>query len=421
MRRKVTRCLCLLVLAVASCSQQSAVPVIDTARLDVIARRTVEERLNEVKAHPNSGVAWGQLGTVLRAFDYPLEAERCLREAERLDSNNPRWPYFRSLLATSENPDEAIAHLRRAVGLCGNEPEMPRLRLAKLLGEQGRWNEAQGELQQLLAAKPDFAPAELLLAQRAHAEEKHFDAISLATRCTNDIRTARTACSLLATLYQRTGDAAAAASAMRKSATLPKDAPVADPFETEATLLRNNPREIALRTHELLAALHLQEAASAIDRLVKGHPQFAEGWLLLGRLQILQRQFVAAEQSLRHFLQLEPMSTQGLFQLGTTLLSQNRFLEAADTFQKATEIQRDFGPAHFNCGFALARAGKLREAVPSFREAIRHNPDHIESYLLLADLHRQMGERDEALKLVEEGLALNPADQRLQQLRATLK
>ncbi|HMJ65517.1 MAG TPA: tetratricopeptide repeat protein, partial [Candidatus Binatia bacterium] len=393
---------------------------IDTSKLDAIARRTLDQQITEVKAHPKSGSAWGQLGTMLRAFGFPPQALACFAKAEELDPKNPRWPYFQSLLLTSESPDRAIDSLRRAVRLCGSEPEMPRLRLSKLLAEQGRWDEAEIELRQLLAAKPGFTPATLLLARRAQAGGNDSDAISLARRCTEDRRTARGAWSLLAILYGRAGDTAAASEATRNATALPEDTSPADAFETEASRLRRNPRELAIGTHDLLAAGRLDEAASNIDQITKEHPEFAEGWLLLGRLQILRNQAPAAEQSLRHFLQMEPRSTQGLFQFGTALLQQNRFPEAAEIFLKATEIQPDFGPAYFNRGFALARAGQSREAVPNFQQAIRHNPEHIESYLLLADLHRQLGEREQGLAVLSSGLAINPSDRRLQQLRALM-
>jgi tetratricopeptide (TPR) repeat protein len=402
------------------CGDPGKVPAIDTSRLDAIAQQTVQERVNDLKAHRNSGKAWGELGIVLRAFGFPVAARDCFGKAARLDPRNPRWPYFERLLLTSDNPAEAIAKLRRAVQLCGNEPEMPRFRLAKLLAEQGRWGEAEAELRQLLSAKSEFAPATLLLARHAQFQGSNSQAIALARRCTEDRRTARSAWSLLAVVCERTGDAGAASDAMLRARSAPEDAAVIDVFEAEAALLRDNPREIAIRTHDLLAAMRLDEAASAINQLVTKHPRFAEGWLLLGRLQTLRRDPAAAEQTLRRFLQMEPRSTQGLFQLGTALLNQNRFVEAADVFRKATEIQPDFGPAHFNRGYALARAGHLHEAVPSFQQAIRDNPEHIESYLLLADLHRQLGEKDQAIAVLTNGLVLNPSDPRLQQLRAVL-
>ncbi|MBI4327774.1 MAG: tetratricopeptide repeat protein, partial [Chloroflexi bacterium] len=112
-----------------------------------------------------------------------------------------------------------------------------------------------------------------------------------------------------------------------------------------------------------------------------------------------------------------PQSTQGLFQLGLALLNQNRFAEAADTFLKATELKADFGPAFFNRGLALMRAGLRREAIPAFRQAIRHNPERIDSYLLLADLHLALGENEAASSLLEQARSIDPLHPGLRQLR----
>ena len=400
--------------------RSAPIPAVDASRLEPSARQLLETRIAQVRSNNKSAGAWGELGSVLRTFDLPREARQCFAEAERLDPANPRWPYFQAMLLLSEDPDVAVAALRRVVVRCGNKPEMPRFRLARLLSEQGKWNEAETELRALLADQPDFAPATLLLAHRAGAAQKTAEAIELALRCTKDARTTKAAWALLATLYQRDGDPAKAAEAARLAASLRNDEGIVDAFEMEAAARRENPREIALQTHDLLASGRLDDAARNVERLTKGHPQFGETWLLLGRLQILRRQFSEAESSLRRHLELEPGSTQGLFQLGTALFNQNRFAEAADTFAKATEIKPDFGPAHFNRAYALARSGKRAEAVPYFREAMRHNPEHVEIYVLLGDLHRQLGQRDEALKVVREGRALAPAEPRLRQLEAQL-
>jgi tetratricopeptide (TPR) repeat protein len=401
-------------------SQPIPVPVVDTTPLEPSARQTLEQHLAAVRKNPKSAAAWGELGSVLRAFDFPREARHCFAAAERLDPRNPRWPYFQGLLLMPEDPPAAIAAFRRAVARGGNEPEMPRLRLARLLSEQGRWPEAETELRALLSQKPDFAPATLLLAHGANADQRTAEAIDLALRCTKDPLTAKSAWALLATLYRRAGDATKAAEAAQIAASSRSDETIVDPFQVEAAARRENPREIALQTHDLLATGQLEDATRNIERLVKGHPQFPETWLLLGRLQILRRQFSEAERSLRRHLELEPDSTQGLFQLGTALFSQNRFPEAAEVFGKAIEIKPDFGPAHFNRAFAFARSGKRHEAVPCFREAIRHNPEYVESYVLLGDLLRQLGKREEALKVIREGLALAGTEPRLRQLEAQL-
>jgi tetratricopeptide (TPR) repeat protein len=377
----------------------------------------VEKHLSEVRVAPQSGAAWGKLGAVLRSFEFRDEARRCFETAERLDPKEPRWPYLHSLLLASDSPSAAVVRLHRAVALCGNEPDTPRLRLARLLAEAGQWDEARSQLRELLRAKPDHAPALLALAHAAQARGDLAEAVSLANRCTSDRRTSRAASTLLGILHQRLGDTNAARSASQRAAALPPDAPMPDRFEMEATALRIDPRVLSDRSQRLLQSGRLAEAAPLITQLVRDHPQFSEGWLLLGRLQVQSKDPVAAEQSLRRHLEMDRSSVNGLFQLGMALLAQERNADAAEIFEQATKLKSDFGPAYFNLGLAMVRSGRRREAVTPFREAIRHNPERIDSYILLADLFLQLGEKTEAAELARQAQAVNPEDWRLPALR----
>jgi tetratricopeptide (TPR) repeat protein len=115
-------------------------------------------------------------------------------------------------------------------------------------------------------------------------------------------------------------------------------------------------------------------------------------------------------------LNISTNSAQGFFQLGLVQLGLNQFEAAAATFQAALRAKPDFGPAWFNYGYALARAGNVRGAIDPFREAIRHNPEHIDSYLLLADLHLQLNERDRASDLIRQARLIDPANPKVHAL-----
>jgi tetratricopeptide (TPR) repeat protein len=395
----------------------SSLPEVDLAGLDSAVARTIQQYQREVQTHQRSALAWGNLGSVLQAYHRPKQARLCFSEAERHDPHDPRWPYFQSLSLAIEAPGESLAKLRQTVKLCGSEPEAPRLRLAGLLAETGKWTEAGNEIEELLRAKPDFSPARLLSARHAQALGKIDEAIALAQRCTEDPRTAHSANILLASLYRRQGNASAGTEANRRAATLPPDEPVADPFQAEAALLRDDPRILAERAHPLLGSGRLKEAAPLVERLIKDHAGNSETWLVAGRFQLLQKDFSSATQSLQRHLELDAQSNQGWFQMGLAELGQDKFVEAARSFRKATELKPDSGPAFYNLGIALGRGGKFTEAGPAFREAIRHNPERIDSYLMLADIHLRLGETNAAVHSLQQAEPLNPAHPGLLQLR----
>lgn len=283
-------------------NQGAPLPEVDLRHLDPSIARLIQQGQNEIKTQPHSTAAWGRLGLLLRAYDFPGAARTCFAEAERRDPRDPRWPYFLSLMLKVEAPPHAIAHLRRAVQLCGNDPEMPRLRLATMLAEDGQWEAAEQEVQLLL----------------------------------------------------------------------------------------------------------------------REHPQYAETWLLVGRLQLLRKDLTNAESSLRRHLELGAESAQGWFQLGLVQLAQQQFSAASDTFRKAAELKPDFGRAFYNRAFALLRNGDLHGPIAPFREAIRLNPERIDSYLLLADIYLQLGNKAEAVKLFRQAEALDANHPGVRQLRQKL-
>ncbi len=400
-------------------------PEIQTAGLDAAAVNLIQHHLDAVRSAPRSGDAWGKLGGILKSFGFREQAGECLAKAEKLDRKEPRWPYLQGTLRIGE-PTIALPRLRQAVALCGSQPEMPRLRLARLLAEMGKRDEALEQLRQLLRIKPNSGPGRILMAQiiegaEARAPRERDEAFTLVSACTTNPYTARTAWTMLSALHRRRGNTNAAEFATRRAAAVTPDASWPDPFEDEVLALRSDPRSLSDRAQAYLMTGRPAQALPLINRLVREHSDFAETWLLLGRAQYLQNQPTAAEESIRHFLQLDPGSVNGHFQLGMSLLAQKRYPEAVATFRHATSLKRDFGPAFFNLGFALAKSGNPREAIPSFEEAIRQNPEMIDAYILLADLHVQMDEKEKAVELAEMAERLDPADPRLPTLRAKME
>src|ERR1019366_8308866 len=106
----------------------------------------------------HSGRAWGELGKVLRAYDYYDASDVCFTQAQRFDPNEPRWPYYLGLSQTLRNPEDALPFLRRAVVLSdkydrGNDA--PRLRLAETLLQTGAIAECREQLDRVLSWNPD--------------------------------------------------------------------------------------------------------------------------------------------------------------------------------------------------------------------------------------------------------------------------
>jgi tetratricopeptide (TPR) repeat protein len=396
-------------------------PAVDLSNASLAVRETIERHLNEVQRHPRSATAWGQLGSVLYAYRLLPPARTALERAEELDPQNPRWPYLHGLTHLAGDRNLVVTHLRRAVTLCGSQPAAPQLRLARILAEQGRWQEAEHHLNALLAV--DSAPphAFLLAANLARHKGDFPAAIDWSRRASTNPAVARPALSMLSALLARHGHAAEAMDAAARAANAPGGDLIHDPFDAEAQALRADALSFSERVHPLLARGHLEAASTLVSQMIATYPEYPDTWLAAGRLQFLLKNPATAEQHLRRHVQLDPNSVQGWFQLGMALLSQGRSPEAADAFGKAVELKPDLAPAWHNRGLALGRVGKRAEAMEAFRQVLRHSPEHMDAYLLMADLQFSLGDEDAAMASLERAALLKPDDQRVSALRRKIR
>jgi tetratricopeptide (TPR) repeat protein len=393
------------------------VPFVDLSKASPAVRRTIERHVADLQVHPRSAWAWGRLGSILYAYRLNEPALAALREAARRDPRNPRWPYLQGIILLYQDPPAALGLLRNTVAICGSQPPAPRLRLARTLAEQGRWTEARPEIEALLGLRPAPAHALVLAAQDAGQQGDLPRAVDLARRASEDPVVAKPALNLLASLLARQGNPDASADAARRAATAPGGDLLADPFDAEALALREDPTALSEQVHPLMARGQLGPAAQVVGRMIQDHADYADTWLAAGRLEYLRRNLPQSEAHFRRHLQLEPRSVQGWFQLGMALLGQNRDADAAEAFAKAVEYKPDLSPAWHNRGLALGRLGRRDEAMAAFRQVLRYSPEHLDAYLLFADLHLQERRKGPALELLDQAALLNPADPRLVALR----
>src|SRR6059058_5655160 len=79
-------------------------------------------------------------------------------------------------------------------------------------------------------------------------------------------------------------------------------------------------------------------------------------------------------------------------------------------FRKMANDDPDNELGHFRLGQLLQEAGQYQEAVGSFRRTLELSPQFSKVYQLLASCLLQLGQRDEAVKVLREGYAV--ADER---------
>ena len=144
----------------------------------------------------------------------------------------------------------------------------------------------------------------------------------------------------------------------------------------------------------------------------------------LGDLLVHTQQYNDAEIQLKQALAAEPDSVMANTSMGLVKMKQRNFPEAKRFLERAIALDGKSAFAHYNYAFALSREGldefgyaqnytpetaaKMRA---SLAKAIELNPQFPESYRLLGFVSLVTGDDlDNALKLVNRGLAVQPGD-----------
>ncbi|XOV67408.1 MAG: tetratricopeptide repeat protein [Fluviicola sp.] len=98
---------------------------------------------------------------------------------------------------------------------------------------------------------------------------------------------------------------------------------------------------------------------------------------------------------------------------GVSLYNAKSFEKAATLFKKTTEIQKDFNIvdslAMYNVALASEKAGKSEEAVQYYLDCARMGYNSEIAYLSAAVIRREQDRSQDAMKIIEEGLAKHPS------------
>ena len=148
--------------------------------------------------------------------------------------------------------------------------------------------------------------------------------------------------------------------------------------------------------------LDFQGATKQFERAIALNPNYATAhhWYGLGPLRCLGNSDKAIAE-LNRALQLDPLSLIINADLGVGLMTARRYDEAIVQLRKTVEMDPYFYYAHLHLGKALQLNGQLDEAIAEYKKAAALNDDPL-VLGLLAQGYAKVGQRDEALKTLEQ-------------------
>lgn len=360
----------------------------DLTDVDPEVIESIAAAQERVRQQPQDGTAWGRLGMVFRAHDFGDEANRCFREAERLDPSEPRWPYLQGLTLVLTAPDAGIPCLERAVERAADTPLAPRLRLAEALLEHGRLDEAQTHLDRARRRAAGDPRVQLGLGRLAVQRGQWKNALEHLEYCLEDEHSRRLAQTLRAEALGRLGETQVARAAQQEAGRLPEDQAWPDPFVLEVLSLQCGLRFRLQRADELFTAQRPDEAIRLLEQTVTRYPQSAAARIKLGDFSRRTGQLDRAEYEFAEAVRLDAESAEGWFLLGC-MQARDRPREAADSFRRTIRLKPDHALAHFNLAHRLKEMGDRTGAIDEFRAALRCQPDYAPARQALEEVEKK--------------------------------
>jgi tetratricopeptide (TPR) repeat protein len=389
----------LLAVSLALASQSS--PPLPTLSIDSYppaAQEAIARAHRDAAAHATDAVQTGALGRVLQAWEQWDAAHQSYLRAQAFAPATFEWHYLDAVvLQRLARPKDAAAQLQAA--LAARPDYLPaRVKLAESLLDAG---DLEGS-QRLFAAltDPDCAPAVAFgLGRIAAAQGRHAAAVEDFQRAIALFPEFGAAHYALALSYRALGRQDEARGALERHAQFGARWPaVADPVLAAVNALRSDPGALLQRAVKLAdagdvdAAIAAHEAALAID------PSLAQAHANLIALYGRQRSFAKAEEHYRAVVALGVNMADAHYDYGVLLGLQERWTDAADAYRRALALNPLHAEAHNNLGQNLERSRQFEAALVEYRSAIQARPSLRTARFNIGRMLIALGRPDEAVR-----------------------
>jgi tetratricopeptide (TPR) repeat protein len=134
---------------------------------------------------------------------------------------------------------------------------------------------------------------------------------------------------------------------------------------------------------------NLPLALKNYQRALAINPDFARAHERVGTIYQQQGNIMEAIASFSKAVQLEPQSSESQLGLGNAYQQMGWAELAISHFQQALELAPESFLAEYHCrlGDSLQERGRIVEAIASYERAIATNPDYVDGYRAIAQIH----------------------------------
>ena len=392
------------------------VPAIDLSHASRELSAAVSAARSKVEHEPRSAAAWGELGMWLMAHQFEHEANICLEQAGRWDSQDPRWPYLLGLSLSVSQRDRAISEFRRALKLRG-QWAVAHSRLGELLLSREDFDNAEQELQTAIAQDANDPRVSYHLAQLSLMRGDATTALTWARQAVRLAPDVQSVHELLAAIHQRLGNREAASLELRISEQAPtQEFEWHDELAAKVLALRKDTGQQLELAQTLLHAQRPDEAIRVLHVALREDERDLRLIVLLAQTLNQLHRRADLESLLNAAEQTRPNSAELRFQRGVSQFQAEQFTAAERTFREALRLKPDHALAYYNLGHTLLRLNRPTEAEAAFEASAEFRPQFVHAHVNAARLQLKRGADDNASTHLNWASHLNPDDPEVRQL-----
>ena len=161
----------------------------------------------------------------------------------------------------------------------------------------------------------------------------------------------------------------------------------------------NNLGSIYKTQNQLKVAIEFYRAA------ISASPHFVEPLNNLGVLFLQKQEFKQALPYLNQAIVLAPTFADAHCNLGLTLLGLDQSAKALMHFEKALQLKPDYAEAYYGYAKVYLHQHHFTKSECSIRKAMMIDPNQVEFYQLLADIYHEQGHYTQALLHLDQAIA----------------
>lgn len=343
--------------------------------------------------------AFGDLGVLLMAAQFPEAPQAFLERAEALSSNDYRWPYYLGHVYRKRGESERAreAFTRASAKSPGDVASLVWLGDTAL--QLGQPEQAKTHFAAALALQETSLSARFGLGRAALATNDHRGAVDHFEAVLARDATAAAAHYPLSQAYAALGDAARADLHLRQRANheiLP-----ADPLMVALDTLLESPQSYETRGIRALEAKDWTAAIGWFRRGLALAPEHAALHQRLGAALNMMGDRGAARQAFLEAVRLSPEQFQAFYSLGVLDQEDRRHGEAVGRFTAALAIRPTYVEARLRLASSLRRVARAVDALAEYRRVLADDAGRDEARIGEVMTLAQLGRYREARVALE--------------------